>query len=186
MTKNNKNNNHPLHKLVGDCVEEYIKNNKHVEFILIKDPAVGTNNGKKQLIPLCHNKEKSNAEKYCNVDLIIKKSNKIFVIIEIEESDIKPTQICGKFLASALSNYYIHYTEKEPIEMNENVLFIQILDNTEAKKNGSKKYIQGENLENSIRYILPIGKITNYNLFYCSKENFECEKIIKEIKKFMK
>ncbi len=187
MTKNNKNNNHSLHNLIGDCVEKCIKKinkEKNVKFIAIKDPAVGTNDGKKQYIPLFSESERSNAAKYCNVDLIIIKDDKIFVIIEIEESDVKPTQICGKFLASALSNFYIHDTEEKPVKKNENVLFIQILDSAKITINGSKEE-QGKNLENSIRSILPIGNITNYNLFYCSKENFECKKIIKEIKNFI-
>lgn len=183
MTKNNKNNNHSLHKLVGDCVEKCIKKinkEKHVEFIAIKDPAVGTNDGKKQYIPLFSEREKSNAAKYCNVDLIIIKDDKVFVIIEIEESDIKPTQICGKFLTSALSNYYI-YNSQEPIGMNENVLFIQILDGSKLKKNRSTKYKQAENLIKDITSLIErkenkIGNITRYELiFYCKKEDNNCE-----------
>jgi hypothetical protein len=42
---------------------------------------------------------------------------------------VKPTQICGKLLTSALSRFYIHESHGErPVEMAENVLFIQIVD----------------------------------------------------------
>jgi len=46
--------------------------------------------------------------KFCNVDMLILKGGKIRAIMEIEESDIKPVQICRKFLVSALSKYFIH------------------------------------------------------------------------------
>jgi hypothetical protein len=174
---------HPLHKKVA----EYLYENLDCENVycrLIKAPECGGANN----IPLFTDYDiKSNATEYCNVDLMIVRNDKIHVIIEIEESDITPTRICGKFLTSVLSNYYSNNIKKEPpIEKNENILFIQILDDEEAKKENSNKIPQGGNLEKSIRSILPIGNITNYNLFYCSKENFEGEKIIEEIKNFIK
>lgn len=79
--------------------------------------------------------DKSTKTKYCDVDMLILKDNKIRVIIEIEEANVKPTQICGKFLVSALSSYYIHRTGNYiPINKNDSVSFIQIVDISKLKK----------------------------------------------------
>lgn len=106
---------------------------------------------------------------------MILKNHKIRVIIEIEETDIKPTQICGKFLTSALSRYFIHESENNiPIGMSDSVSFIQIL-NTARLKAGAAKIEQWENLEKSIMDILPIkgSKIREYRLLYGNVSDFE-------------
>ena len=111
---------HPLHKEIADKLESIFPPNS-----LVKDEACGGN----QRIPLFYDKEKSRETEYCNVDLLVLKENKIKAIIEIEESNVKPTQICGKFLTSALARYYIHENkENEPVEMYNCVAFIQIVD----------------------------------------------------------
>ena len=116
------------------------------------------------------------------------KDNKIQVIIEIEETDVKPTKICGKFLTSALSAYYIHQSENNtPIEMDDSVLFIQILDTSKLKEGSSKKE-QWENLEKSIKNLLPIGKISKYELLHGNGSDFnnrigkKCNKLVSCIK----
>ena len=82
--------------------------------------------------------------------MLMMKDNKIRVIIEIEESDVKPTQICSKFLSSALASYYIHHSENNtPIGMSDSVLFLQILDTSKLEEKTSK-IDQWENLEKSI------------------------------------
>jgi len=159
---------HLLHKIIGECV-----NNKEFSNCkIIKDPACGGQHN----VPLFCSKNKSNETEYCNVDLLIIKDNKIRVIIEIEETDVKPIQICGKFLTSALSSYYIHESENNiPIGMGDSVLFIQIL-NTSQLKEESSKIKQWGNLEKSIKSILPVGKIGKYRLFYGSDSDFESRK----------
>jgi len=69
----------------------------------------------------------------CNVDMLILRSNSIKVIIEIEESNVKPVQICGKLLASALSSHYI-YGDDPPVPVDGSVLFIQILDTSKLRE----------------------------------------------------
>jgi len=91
---------HELHKAIGDIFTDDLLPG----YEILKDPACGG----EQNISLFCSEEKSNQTKYCDVDLLIVKSNKIKVIIELEQANIKPTQICGKFLTSVLSNYYIH------------------------------------------------------------------------------
>ena len=132
---------------------------------LLLDPAVG-NVGDLQ-IPLFRGK-KSQETEFSNVDLlIINKQNKISVIIEIEESDIKPTQICGKFLTSALSTCYFRGGNKnDAVPMAKNVLFVQVIDRKLIPE-GSAKGDQFRILKREIRKILPVKKshVTKYNLF---------------------
>lgn len=85
---------HPLHKAIGKIIDEKSLPGCKI----LKDPACGG----KQKFPLFSSKRKSRETEYCDVDILILKSNKIRVIIEIEEANVKPTQICGKLLTSAL------------------------------------------------------------------------------------
>ncbi len=138
---------------------------------LIRDAACGGN----QYIPLFVSEEKSRSTKYCDVDLLVLKEGKIKIIIEIEETNIKPIQICGKFLASALSQYYIHKSmNANPVGMHNSVTFIQILDSSKLKTDETSKFKQRENLENSINSILPVkeSNVTKYRLFYGDISHF--------------
>ena len=175
---------HPLHKIIGEC----INSNVFPSCKIIKDPACGG----QQNVPLFCSKDKSNETEYCKVDLLMIKDNKIRVIIEIEETDVKPTQICGKFLTSALSSYYIHDSENNtPIGMSDSALFIQILD-TSQRKEKTSKLKQWKNLEKSIKNILPINKIRKYKLLYGNVSDFKngesnkCDKLVDYIKEALK
>ena len=88
---------HPLHREIGMALKNYFDNQG-----LILDPACGGN----QNIPLFLKGQKSNKTEICNVDAAIIRNNKVKVIIEIEESTITPTQICGKLLTSILAKNY--------------------------------------------------------------------------------
>ena len=103
------------------------------------------------------------------------KNYSIKINVEIEETDIGPTRICGKFLTSALAHYYIHETmNHEPVGMHDSVTFIQILDSSKLKADKTSKFTQGKNLERSINHILPVkdSNITEYRLFYVDKSDF--------------
>ena len=158
---------HPLHKVIGDMLQD----SEFPNCTIIKSPECAGD----QNIPLFCSEEKSKATEYCNVDLLILRDNKIRVIIEIEEADIKPTQICGKFLVSALSYYFIHKTQNDiPIGMSESVAFIQILDTSKLKVDKTSKINQGKNIEKSITDTLPIkgSKIKKYKLLYGNASEF--------------
>jgi len=158
---------HPLHKVIGECIDSH----KFPNCKIIKDPACGG----EQNVPLFCSEDKSNKTEYCNVDLLILKDHKIRVIIEIEETDITPIKICGKFLTSALSRYFIHESENNiPRGMSVSVSFIQIL-NTARLKAGAAKSNQWKNLEESIRNTLPIegSRIRRYKLLYGNVSDFE-------------
>lgn len=140
---------------------------------LIKDDACGGT----QHIPLFVSKDKSRKTEYCDVDLLVLKNGKVRIIVEIEETNIGPTQICGKFLTSALAGYYIHETmNNKPVGMSDSVMFIQILDSSTLNgiEEKTSKFSQWENLEQSISHILPVkgSNITKYRLFYGNTSDF--------------
>lgn len=148
---------HNLHKTIGDIIS-----NAFLSYEVVKDPACGGD----QLVSLFCNDLKSRGTKYADVDIIILKDGRVKVIIEIEESDIKPVQICGKFLVSALSKYFIH-DKYGAVEMDDSVLFLQILDSSKLKIDKTSKLEQFKNIEKSIQSIIPIknSRIDNYRLF---------------------
>ncbi len=165
---------HPLHKTIADKIGNALPPHS-----LIRDKACSGD----QRIPLFNTIQKSRKTQYCNVDLLMLKNNKIKVIVEIEETNVKPTQICGKFLTSALANYYIHTSEKnEPIGMDDSVTFIQVVATSKLVKEKTSKLQQWEVLEESIKSIIPLknSRITSYKLLTADKLD-ELTSLIKEI-----
>jgi hypothetical protein len=162
---------HQLHQQIGKLIEDAVKAFKGLK--IIKDPACCNKEGTNlQHIPMFCKDVKNRKTRYCCVDLLILQDDKIRVIVEIEESDIKPTQVCGKFLTSALSNYYIHDNDGDPKEMAESVAFIQVLDSSKLKDR-SVKLDQFYLLEESIQNILPLKnrRIKKYKLFTGTKDD---------------
>lgn len=174
-------NNHRLHERIGEEIE------KIREEISDCDVIKSSECGEYHKIPLyCSDKNRKDTH-YCDVDLLIIKNNKIKVILEIEESDITPIRIFGKFLASALSSHYIY--NSETYEMDNSIKFIQIVDTSKLNDERSK-HKQFENIKISIQNIIPkCSKIKYYELFY--GKNLESDKdkqneIINSIKEVMK
>jgi len=162
---------HPLHRIVADLFEHSLPEGCR----FVRDEAGDGD----QRIPLFCSKERSRTTWYCDVDMLIILNGKIAIIVEIDESDIKPTQICGKFLTSALARYYIHESENDvPIGMHDSVTFIQIMDTSKLKRDKTSKFRQWDNLEKSIQAILPItdNGIQRYRLFYGDEAYFESKK----------
>jgi hypothetical protein len=150
---------HTLHHVVGN----YLLNKTVPDCVLIRDSACGGN----QHIPLFGPGPKLRKTKFCDVDMLLLRDNRISVIIEIEEANIKPIQICGKFLASALASYFFHANfNNKPIFMDDTVAFIQVLDTSKLKTDKTSKLEQFENIANSIRAIIPLknSKINCYQL----------------------
>lgn len=172
---------HPLHReLSKNLNEKFTIENLEI----INDPACGGN----QHIPLFLSSTKSNDTKICNVDCLMIYKNQIKVILEIDESNVKPTHVLGKFMTSAISKYYIHdNSNNEPVEMSENVLFIQILSSKKLKPK-SKKPEQWSNIENRINAILPSmdTKIKYYKVFYSQNDEIDYEEIRKCIVNVLK
>jgi hypothetical protein len=175
--------NHPLHKAVGKLISRNIPRTCQV----IKDRACGGN----QYIPFYSSPNNSRKATYCNVDIVILKNCKIRVIIEIEESDVKPGQVIGKFFASALSPYYLERSNKKITKMKKNVLFIQLLDTSKIKKEISAKPYQWRNIEKSINKIIPrlATHINKYRMYIGNKSDFlgsEGEKLQRYLKNQLK
>ena len=148
---------HPLHEVISDLVSEATP----THCTLVKDPACRGD----QCIPLFCSDNRSLATEFCNVDLLVLRSNRIRLIVEIEESNVKPTQIAGKFLTSALASHFIHDRHGvTAIPKDLRVAFFQFVD-TAGLPVGSLKRDQWRNIEQSIQSILPLGGIGEYRLF---------------------
>lgn len=179
-------NRYVLHKVIGDCI-------KSIELPGCKI-FMDSECGGQHIVPLYCSTDNSKENKYCEVDILILKDNKIRVIVEIEESNKLPTQIFGKFFASAFSSYFIHESKnKEPKSMSDSVLFIHILDKSKLKEDKTSKIRQGENIEKSIGDIIPISgsKIDNYRLFYediddYDKDGDKRQELVSYIEEFLK
>jgi len=175
---------HPLHILITEFIENNLTDLWSSKVRLIKDQACGG----KQQIPLFLNETKSRKTELCKVDLAIVKDNYIEALVEID-TKIIPTQICGKFLTSALSSFYIHRTEIKPIPLSNNVLFVQILDSEFrglVQKDLSAKIEQGKNIEMAIQGLTEKMNlnIKEYKLFWATKDNFNgIENLIEILRK---
>jgi len=157
---------HELHEVIGVAIAE----TDLPRCTVVRDLACGGD----QNIPLFCCREKSSKTEYCDVDLLILKDNKVRVIVEIEEANVTPIQICGKLLASALSSHFIHDKWGAPVEMGDSVLFIQILDTSKLKLSQTSKMEQWTRLEQSIRGVLPVegSRICCYRMFQGDTKEF--------------
>ena len=171
-----------LHLAIGKIFQDLLKDRRGFE--LLRDKACGGN----QHIPMFCSSTKSKKSEYCNVDLMVLKNNKVKIIIEIEESNVKPTQICGKFLTSALARYFIHESKSnELIEMDDSVTFIQILDTSKLVKARTHKFMQWDELEESIRAVLPLknSRTRRYALFYDRESDFNNKSNLNKLVSFV-
>jgi len=168
-----KGREHSFHKIIGAKLNASIPES----FKVIRDQACGGD----QQIPLFSESQKLRNTQLCKVDLLITKNDQISVIIEIAETDLKPTHVYGKFLTSALASFYIQKTKKnKPIPMAESVLFVQIVDmNSLSLK--SRKFKQLYKIEQNIGKILPINgsRINKYRLSFI--DSAKPEKKIEEL-----
>lgn len=89
---------HGLHAVVGELISK-----AGLSGDVLADSACGGSHR----IPLFCLSESSTKTELCNVDMLIARSGKVKVIVEIEESNVTPIQICGKLLASALCSHFI-------------------------------------------------------------------------------
>lgn len=155
--------NHPLHQQVGSELSKL--NSEKVRVILDRACMNESENIEIHNIPLFLD-EKSSKTKLCNIDALIIKEGKVCVIIEIDESKTNPTQICGKYLTSALSNLYQY--NKDMIEIPYGtVMFVQIIDSKKFPKQSRKRnkldIIRKKISEN------PRGIVEKYYLFTDNK-----------------
>ena len=156
---------HAFHKTIGDI---FVDENFPFEGIrILKDVACGGGH----TLPLFCSDVRSYATRYTSVDLMIIKEGNIKVIIEIEESNVKPLHLFGKYLASAMAKYHI-YGQNE-YKMDDSVVFIQILD-TSKQKSKSVRNKQLDNVKDSIKSIISLTDrpIKKYEIFHGTQSDF--------------
>ena len=155
---------HPLHKLIGDIVRGLDAPNTKV----ILDKACGG----EQKVQLFCTDAKSYKSCLCHVDAAIPFNDQVKVIIEIEESDIRPVHLCGKVLVSALATHFIH--RNKPYRMADTVFFVQVID-TSGKPDSASKLPQCRYLEPSIQNLLRASNAPlRYDIFYGGVNQFQC------------
>ncbi len=170
---------HPLHQRIGELLGRASLGDCE----LVLDPACGGN----QNIPLFVHDFKSNATEYCNVDALFHCDGRVRGIVEIEEANIKPTQICGKFLTSALASFYQHEKHgNQPLPVR-GAFFVQVVDSSKLKKGKTSKLEQFRNIRESIRGLLTLGldSVSSYELVaIAGASDIEgIEKVIRYIEK---
>lgn len=105
----------------------------------------------------------------CDVDLLTVSENQVRIIVEIEDLGFLPTKICGMFLQSAIAIHFIHNSRLgSALPYGNRMLFVQVLDGSKCLKQGTRKDLQGEQIERQIRSMLTLkeSKITDYRLFF--------------------
>ena len=160
---------HPLHKIAGYLVCKKFNNREGIT--VKKDFACCGKEDIQEQLPLFSSGEKSRVTQLCKVDMLVVVKNEVKVIIEIEESGMIPTKLCGKFLTSGLAQYYMPY-KKEKIPISKNLLFIQILS---SERIPEKSSIQPQwiNIKNALKSIREIGgKKVSYELIIGAPNDF--------------
>ncbi|HEX4793862.1 MAG TPA: hypothetical protein VH370_08730 [Humisphaera sp.] len=171
----------PLHKQIGKIVRDIFRDGAFPDCELKEDPACGG----AQNLPLFCSHQFNNATEFCNVDLLVLRKQKIRILIEIEEANVKPVQICGKLMASALCRFHTRKRSScNARPMANGVLFLQILD-TKNLKASSRKRQQWHQLERAIKSVLPLrdSRVNNYRIFTGSADCFrDAEPLVASIR----
>jgi hypothetical protein len=155
---------HKLHEIIGKAVQEKFPNE------CLRDTACG-GSGRISFFW----QRKSNATRFWDADIALNRNRQIVAIVEVEESNVKPHQLCGKIMSALLTTHHIK-GGKNAIEIPQSpqMKFIQVV--TDRPK-GSKKE-QWTNLEHTIVDAIKRWGVTMmYKLIVCEpgKEQ-ECAK----------
>jgi hypothetical protein len=154
---------HPLHTAIGDILRSIER--PDVEVWL--DAACG---GKGRQIRLYGLEPVAASSCLAWVDAAIVVHGEIKIVLEIEESNVRPLYLCGKVFATALCSYSSRGGHRTP--MSESMLFVQVI---KASKNASSaKLKQCEYLEATINEIFKKleNRVDSYSFHYGLAENF--------------
>lgn len=144
------------------------------KYKIIMDQACGGDHHHKN--SLYNAPHRSHAHRFSDADILILAEGKVKVIAEIEESNVKPIHLFGKFLAGAMSSFYIHSKRDDsPTEFAEEVLFLQLLNSSGISGEINTKYKQWGNIKQAIDSVIAAGgtKINKYELIYGEERDFD-------------
>jgi hypothetical protein len=110
---------------------------------------------------------------YADAAVVIR--DEIKVVIEVEESNLRPLHLCGKVLGTAVSTY--HRGRRGRIPLSDSLLFIQIFVK-ESEDEAWSKLAQCHYLENKIRECLPpnVNRIKGYYFHYGTAEEYNSDR----------
>jgi hypothetical protein len=155
---------HPLHQAIGDVLRSIERPGIQV----LLDAACG---GKGQQIRLFGDEPVGNSSCLAWVDAAIIINGEITVVLEIEESNVRPLYLCGKVFATALCNYSSRGGHRVP--MAPSMLFIQVIRSPKSIK--SAKLKQCEYLEKTINQIFRMldHRVHSYSFHYGLPDSFQ-------------
>jgi hypothetical protein len=182
---------HVLHETVAEVVEDALNSLRDGKWELKRSPECKGDHA----LPLFRGGIGGHLVEYCDVDLIVKHGGEARLIVEIEESEVKPNQILGKVITSTLSERYLYRGDKagkDDTPLSPRTGFIQIissdkqLNNSGGNRRRSAKASQWQDLDKVIRdnvVALPDGKIRMYRLIFGDSRSFEAGTNREELKK---
>lgn len=173
---------HELHKAVANILVNEFKEKVRLDY------ACCENVQSRQQLPLYLDKPESRRTQICKVDIIIIADNEVKVIVEIEESGMIPTKICGKYLTSGMAKYY-RPSKGIGIKLANPLLFVQVLNSMKIPKKNSAIEEQWNNIKQAVQRIRKIhNRSVNYILLYGRPDKFKEEsanRLLKPIRKFL-
>ena len=168
---------HPFHRRIGNLVSGLgLTHGKQIWL----DKACGGEG----LIPL-YEATGSEGVPFCFVDILLLLEGRL-VIIEIEESDVKPLHLLGKFYASAFST---HFNDQDISKLP--LLFIQVLDTSRINLEEGQKSGQWDRVEAILKGQAEkwLGRKAQYRLLWGRQDDFgaggkESEKLLNLVKEW--
>ncbi len=156
---------HDLHAVVGDILRSLAIDGSEI----LLDKACGGTESIRLYGELDDSRQRDPC--LCWVDAAILFNGSLQVIVEIEQSDIRPLYFCGKLLATALSRYY--KGKRGRFALSDSLLFIQIFERKDDNENWSK-YNQCRYLMQEFNRCLlhPRTRIKEYVFHYGTVEDF--------------
>src|SRR5215469_11576704 len=154
---------HPLHKAVGDVLRSLEGPNVRV----LLDSACG---GEGQQIRLFGYEPVGNNSCLAWVDAAVVVNGEIQVVLEIDESNVRPLYLCGKVFATALCNYSSRRGQRTPLAAS--LLFVQVIGTPKNEK--SAKLRQCDYLERTINSIFETldHRVHRYSFHHGTPEGF--------------
>ena len=158
---------HAFHQVIGDLMDGL----RFPGCRVLRAPECGGEHN----LPLFYSEHKSNATEFCDVDILVLKSGRIRVIVEIEEVELVPGKLFGKFAVPAVCWGYIYGPSGENAPMDDRVVFVQVVNAADMKPNASKPE-QWRLVEKAIRELIPLkgkgARIAGYSLYAGTAADF--------------